>query len=135
MNILQDKSKTKALISSATAIAIDMMVYKSRNPKNIAILALTVGASSYVSNKLTTSLPDISNSLLKNSDNLDVKTLESRILELTLSTSGSFIINRYILNNMRELPLSQYLFIFGSCSVGSEYLTDYLFSEKLAYLT
>ena len=112
-----------------------MMVYKSRNPKNIAILALTVGASSYVSNKLTTSLPDISNSLLKNSDNLDVKTLESRILELTLSTSGSFIINRYILNNMRELPLSQYLFIFGSCSVGSEYLTDYLFSEKLAYST
>ena len=87
-----------------------------------------------ISNKLTNSLPEITNSLLQNSENLDVKTLESRILELTLSTSTSFILNKYILNNMRELPMSQYLFIFGSCSLGSEYISDYLFSEKLAYL-
>ena len=95
---------------------------------------MTVGGSSYIANRLTSSLPEVSNSFLQNSENLDVKTLESRILELTLSTSGSFIVNKYILNNMRELPLTQYLFIFGSCSLGSEYISDYLFSEKLAYL-
>ena len=134
MNILQDKSITKALIAGTIATAIDILVYKSRNYKNSAILALTVGASSYISNKLTTSLPDMSNSLIKNSENVDVKTLESRILEITLSTGSSFIVNKYMLNNMRELPLTQYIFIFGSCSLGSEYLADYLFSEKLAFL-
>ena len=132
--MLQDKSKTKALIAATIATGIDILIYKSRNYKNTAILSLTVGASSYISNKLTNSLPEMSNSLLQNSENLNLKTLESRVLELTLSTSASFILNKYILNNMRELPLTQYLFIFGSCSVGSEYITDYLFSEKLAYL-
>ena len=132
--MLQDKSKAKSLIASSIATAIDVLVYKSRSYKNTGILALTVGASSYISNKLTSSLPEMSNSLVQNSENLDIKTLESRILELTLSTSGSFIVNKYILNNMRELPLSQYLFIFGTCSLGSEYISDYLFSEKLSYL-
>ena len=132
--MLKDKSKTKALISSIIAIGIDTLIYKSRNYKNTAILSLTVGASSYISNKMTNFLPEMTNSLLQNNENLDVKTLESRVLELSLSTSSSFILNRYILNNMRELPLPQYLFIFGSCSLGSEYIADYLFSEKLAYL-
>ena len=134
MNILKDKSKTKGLISATIAIGIDVLVYKSKNYKNTAILASTVGLSSYISNKMTNFLPEMTNSLLQNNENLDVKTLESRILELSLSTSSSFILNRYILNNMRELPLTQYLFIFGSCSLGSEYIADYLFSEKLAYL-
>ena len=132
--MLQDKSKSKALIASIIATGIDILIYKSRNYKNTAILSITVGASSYISNKMTNFLPEMTNSLLQNSENLDVKTLESRILELSLSTSTSFILNKYILNNMRELPLTQYLFIFGSCSIGSEYITDYLFSEKLAYL-
>ena len=132
--MLQDKSKTKALISATIATGIDVLIYKSRNYKNTAILSLTVGLSSYISNKMTSSLPEMTNSLLQNDQNLDIKTLESRVLELSLSTTSSFILNRYILNNMRELPLTQYLFIFGSCSIGSEYITDYLFSEKLAYL-
>ena len=132
--MLQDKCKTKSLIAAIIATGIDTLIYKSRNYKNTAILSLTVGASSYISNKMTNSLPELTNSLLQNNENLDVKTLESRVLELTLSSGASFVINKYILNNMRELPLTQYLFIFGSCSLGSEYITDYLFSEKLAYL-
>ena len=66
---------------------------------------------------------------------MESSTLQQRILELTLSSSASFVLSKYVLKNMRELPMMQYIGIFGGSSVVSEYVSDYIFKEPLAYLS
>ena len=56
----------------------------------------------------------------------DVKTIEQRVLEIILSSSSSYAINKYVLKNMRDLPLIQYIGIFVGSSIGAEYVTEYI---------
>ena len=133
-SFLSDKSIFKALISSSVAAAIDILIYKNNNTKGTMILAGTVGASSYISSKASNFLPDVTGTTFDN-QYMDSKTVEQRILELSLSSGGSFVISKYVLKNMRDLPLIQYVGIFGGASFASEYITDYVFSQPLSYLS
>ena len=131
-SFLSDKSIFKALVAAGVAASIDIVIYKNNNYKATALLASTVGASSYVSSKLI--LPDVSGSQFDTSF-MESSTLQQRILELTLSSGSSFILSKYVLKNMRELPMMQYIGIFGGSSVVSEYISDYVFKEALSYLS
>ena len=131
-SFLADKSIFKALVAGGVAASIDIIIYKNNNYKATALLASTVGASSYVSSKLI--LPDVTGTQFDNSF-MESSTLQQRILELTLSSSASFVLSKYVLKNMRELPMMQYIGIFGGSSVVSEYVSDYIFKEPLAYLS
>ena len=131
-SILADKSVFKSLVASAVAASIDIIIYKNNNYKATALLAGTVGASSYVSSKLI--LPDVSGSQFDSSF-MESSTLQQRILELTLSSSASFVLSKYVMKNMRELPMMQYIGIFGGSSLISEYIADYVFKEPLNYLS
>ena len=59
-SFLSDKSIFKSLVAAGVAASIDIVIYKNNNYKATALLASTVGASSYVSSKLI--LPDVSGS-------------------------------------------------------------------------
>ena len=131
-SFLSDKSIFKALVAAGVAASIDIVIYKNNNYKATALLASTVGASSYVSSKLI--LPDVSGSQFDTSF-MESSTLQQRILELTLSSGSSFVLSKYVLKNMRELPMMQYIGIFGGSSVVSEYISDYVFKEALSYLS
>ena len=131
-SILADKSVFKALVASGVAASIDIIIYKNNNYKATMLLAGTVGASSYVSSKLI--LPDVSGSQFDTSF-MESSTLQQRILELTLSSSASFVLSKYVMKNMRELPMMQYIGIFGGSSLISEYIADYVFKEALSYLS
>ena len=131
-SFLSDKSIFKALVAAGVAASIDIVIYKNNNYKATALLASTVGASSYVSSKLI--LPDVSGSQFDTSF-MESSTLQQRILELTLSSGSSFVLSKYVLKNMRELPMMQYIGIFGGSSVVSEYISDYIFKEPLSYLS
>ena len=131
-SLLADKSIFKALVAGGVAASIDIIIYKNNNYKATALLASTVGASSYVSSKLI--LPDVSGSQFDTSF-MESSTLQQRILELTLSSGSSFVLSKYVLKNMRELPMMQYIGIFGGSSVVSEYISDYVFKEALSYLS
>ena len=131
-SFLSDKSIFKSLVAASVAASIDIIIYKNNNYKATALLASTVGASSYVSSKLI--LPDVTGTQFDNSF-MESSTLQQRILELTLSSSASFVLSKYVLKNMRELPMMQYIGIFGGSSVVSEYVSDYIFKEPLAYLS
>ena len=122
----------KALVAAGVAASIDIVIYKNNNYKATALLASTVGASSFVSSKLI--LPDFSGTQFDNSI-IESSTLQQRILELTLSSGSSFVLSKYVLKNMRELPMMQYIGIFGGSSVVSEYVSDYIFKEALSYLS
>ena len=131
-SFLSDKSIFKSLVAASVAASIDIIIYKNNNYKATALLASTVGASSYVSSKLI--LPDVSGSQFDTSF-MESSTLQQRILELTLSSGSSFILSKYVLKNMRELPMMQYIGIFGGSSLISEYVSDYIFKEALSYLS
>ena len=131
-SFLSDKSIFKSLVAAGVAASIDIVIYKNNNYKATALLASTVGASSYVSSKLI--LPDVSGSQFDTSF-MESSTLQQRILELTLSSGSSFVLSKYVLKNMRELPMMQYIGIFGGSSVVSEYISDYVFKEALSYLS
>ena len=131
-SFLSDKSIFKSLVAAGVAASIDIVIYKNNNYKATALLASTVGASSYVSSKLI--LPDVTGTQFDNSF-MESSTLQQRILELTLSSSASFVLSKYVLKNMRELPMMQYIGIFGGSSVISEYISDYVFKEALSYLS
>ena len=131
-SFLSDKSIFKALVAAGVAASIDIVIYKNNNYKATALLASTVGASSYVSSKLI--LPDVTGTQFDNSF-MESSNLQQRILELTLSSGSSFVLSKYVLKNMRELPMMQYIGIFGGSSLISEYVSDYIFKEPLSYLS
>ena len=131
-SFLSDKSIFKALVAAGVAASIDIVIYKNNNYKATMLLAGTVGASSYVSSKLI--LPDVTGTQFDTSF-MESSTLQQRILELTLSSGSSFVLSKYVLKNMRELPMMQYIGIFGGSSVVSEYISDYVFKEALSYLS
>ena len=131
-SFLSDKSIFKALVAGGVAASMDIIIYKNNNYKATMLLASTVSGSSYVSSKLL--LPDLTGTHFDNSF-LESSTLQQRILELTLSSGSSFVLSKYVLKNMRELPMMQYIGIFGGSSLISEYVSDYIFKEALSYLS
>ena len=134
MSNFLDETTTKALIAGSIGAGIDLIIYKNNNIKATMLLAGCIAGSSFVASKMAKSLPDLSGSL-GTSTMYDVKTLEQRVLELTLSSGSSFILSKYVFKNMRELPVMQYIGIFAGSSIGAEYITDYIYQQKLSYLS
>ena len=70
-----------------------------------------------------------------NSENINIKTIEQRILEISLAGSGAYILNNQILKNMRpNLSIQDCLMLFVAPSIVAEYVTDFMFGQKLSYL-
>ena len=133
-SIFIDKAITKGLIAGTIGSAIDILVYKNNNIKATMLLGACIGGSSFVASKIAPSLPDLSNSMISNTSFYNVKTIEERILELTMSSGSSFLLSVYVFKNMRPLSVMEYIGIFVGSSVGAEYISDYIFQEKLSYL-
>lgn len=99
------------------------------------LLGLCISGSNYVASTLQENgmIPNIGESY--NTEMINIKTIEQRLIELTLSTGSAYTINSVFLKNMRpNLPIQDILFIFGGSSLISEYLTDYMFGQQLSYL-
>ena len=123
------------MTSALIGMAIDKFIYQSPNHKNTLILGACVGGSNFVAGTLQENgfIPDIGSSY--NSDIINIKTVQQRIIEISLSAGSAYAVNALILKNMRpNLPIQDIILIFGGSSLISEYLTDYMFAQKLSYL-
>ena len=129
-SLFSDKSITKALIGAG----IDILIYKNNNIKATMVLGSCIAGSSFVASKIAPSLPDVTNGALGTSTFYNVKTIEERILELTMSSGSSFLLSVYVFRNMRVLSVMEYIGIFAGSAIASEYIADYVFQEKLSYL-
>ena len=137
MNILNNEKNFKALVCGVVGMSIDKFIYKSPYIKNTMILGACISGSNYIASSLQESgmIPSISIAETYNSENINIKTIEQRLIELSLGIGSAYALNTIVLKNMRpNLPIQDILFIFGGSSVISEYLTDYMFSKKLSYL-
>ena len=136
-NILSNEKNFKALLCGVIGMSIDKFIYKSPYIKNTMILGACMSGSNYVASSLQESgmIPTISIAETYNTENINIKTIEQRLIEMSLGIGSAYAINSIVLKNMRpNLPIQDILFIFGGSSVISEYLTDYMFSKKLSYL-
>ena len=137
MYILNNEKNFKALVCGVVGMSIDKFIYKSPYIKNTIILGACISSSNYIASTIQESgmIPTISIAETYNSENINIKTIEQRLIELSLGIGSAYAVNTIVLKNMRpNLPIQDILFIFGGSSVISEYLTDYMFSKKLSYL-
>ena len=135
-NILNSEKNFKSLVAFGVSAAIDKFIYKSPNLKNTLILASVAGISNYVSSTVQENnlFPTILETY--NSENINIKTIEQRLLEISLASVGAYTINNQILKNMRaNLTIQDCVMLFAVPSVVAEYISDYMFSKKLSYLS
>ena len=138
MSILSSEKNFKALVAFGVSASIDKFIYKSPNIKNTVIMASISGASNYIASTLQESnlIPSIQVIEAYNSETINIKTIEQRILEISLSGLGAYTVNNQIVKNMRpNLSIQDCLMLFVAPSLIAEYVTDYIFSEKLSYLS
>ena len=134
---MQNQMVIKGLIAGTTAGVIDTFYFKSNSMKNTLILASCVGASSVVAHYALSKnlIPDMTNGSY-DSSTFNVKTVESRILEMGLATSSAYLVNTMILKNTKtNISMIDILILFGSSSFISEYASDYLYNRPLNYLS
>ena len=137
MSILSNEKNFKAIVAFGVSASIDKFVYRSPNIKNTLILASVSGAANYVASTVQENnlFPTILIAETYNSDNINIKTIEQRLLEISLSSVSAYTINNQILKNMRaNLTIQDCLMLFVAPSIISEYVTDYVFGQKLSYL-
>ena len=138
MNILNNEKNFKALVCGVVGMSIDKFIYKSPYIKNTMILGACLSGSNYIASTMQelSMIPSISIAETYNSENFNIKTVEQRLIELSLGIGSAYFANTVVLKNMRpNLPIQDILFIFGGSSVISEYLSDYMFGQKLSYLS
>ena len=137
-NILSNQKNFKALVAFGVSASIDKFIYKSPNIKNTLILGSVAGLSNYIASSLQESnlIPSLQIIEAYNSESINIKTIEQRIIEISLSGLGAYTVNNQILKNMRpNLTIQDCLMLFITPSIIAEYVTDYAFGQKLSYLS
>ena len=137
-NVLSNQKNFKAVIAFGISASIDKFIYKSPNIKNTLILASVAGASNYIASSLQESnlIPSLQIIEAYNSETINIKTIEQRIIEISLSGLGAYTVNNQILKNMRaNLTIQDCVMLFVAPSIIAEYVTDYVFGQKLSYLS
>ena len=137
MSILQNEETIKCAIAGSSVLIIDKFYFKSTSLKNSLILAGSVGGASYLANIIMKSnmLPSLSGSIGTGSTGLySTKTVESRIVEISLAVGSAYGINTIILKNQKSLSLMELALLFVIPSVVSEVSSDYLYNRPISYL-
>ena len=130
MTSILDKKATKAIISGATALAIDKIYYKSTNLTASLSVAAIVACSSYISSIIS---PKMEISKYQNGS-IDAGTVQERVTEMGISIGGSYAANKYMDLLKKDFSLKDSLIIFGISSITGEYGSDYFFKQPLSYL-
>ena len=136
-NILSNQKNFKAIVAFSVSASIDKFIYKSPNVKNTLVMASIAGASNFIASTLQENnlIPSLQVIEAYNSETINIKTIEQRIIEISLAGLGSYTVNNQILKNMRpNLSIQDCLMLFVAPSLIAEYVTDYVFGQKLSYL-
>ena len=105
MNILNNEKNFKALLCGVIGMSIDKFIYKSPLLKNTMILGACMSGSNYIASSLQESgiIPTITIAETYNTENINIKTIEQRLIELSLSIGSAYVVNTIVLKNMRPI--------------------------------
>jgi hypothetical protein len=123
----------KPLCVSGVAIALDQFGMKETSLQRSLIFGGLVGAGSYVSvmvaPSITPSLPSL------NAEMYNGKIVGERIVELTITASGVYAVNKYLLKN--DIYKDEMLIRLGLIllsDIGGTYISEYIEGKPMLYL-
>ena len=129
---MSENTLLKPLITGATVVAIDKFVMKNDNMNESLYFGAAAAAGIYAGTMIAKAMP----LPLPSGDYFDGKTLELRVAEITAGAGIAYALNKYVLkNDYSQDQMLNKLAVIAVADFISEYATDYLQGNKLAYFT
>ena len=122
----------KPVVGAALVVAGDNLILQNRNMNSSLALGAAAGTAFYLSKNIVKLLPNQSGG---NNAMYDVKTLETRLGDISIAALGGYALNKFVLNNdLRPNDMLKKVGLIVAADFVSEYVDDYLTGRPLAFL-
>ena len=123
-------SNLKPLITGAVIVALNKYAMNQQNLNNSLYFGLAGAVGIFGAQIVTPMIPKQGSGTL-----IDPRTLEGRILEVSLGAGATYGINRFVLNNdLRPNDLMMKVAVIAGADFIAEYIDDYLAGRPLSFL-
>ena len=125
-------SNLKPFLVGGLIIAADKFILNEQNMNSSLYFGVAGVAGIYAAQNLSQMLPSNQGQI---STMIDVKTLETRMLEVSVGAGATYAINKFALNNdLRPNDLLQKIGVIVAADFISEYIDDYMNNRPLSFL-
>ena len=125
-------SNLKPFLTGGLIIAADKFLLNQPNMNSSLYFGISGVAGIYLSQNLAQMLPSNQGQI---STMIDVKTLETRMLEVSLGAGATYAINKFALkNDLRPNDLLNKVGVNLAADFIGEYLDDYIAGRPLSFL-
>ena len=123
----------KPLVAVAVVVGLDKFYLKNQNLNSSLMFGASVGGGILIASMIGSSLPSLIPKITSNM--VDVKTLQARIVEISIGTGAAYALNTYILKNeYNRNDMITKLGVIVAADVISELIDDYMNVRPLSYL-
>ena len=125
-------SNLKPFLVGASIIALDKFVLNQQDMNSSLYFGVAGVAGIYVAQNVSQMLPNNQGQI---STMIDVKTLETRMLEVSLGAAATYAINKFALkNDLKPNDLLQKVGVIVAADFIAEYIDDYMNNRPLSFL-
>ena len=125
-------SNLKPFLVGGLIVAADKFVLNQQDMNSSLYFGVAGVAGIYAAQNLKQMLPSNQGQI---STMIDVKTLETRMLEVSLGAGATYAINKFALNNdLRPNDLLQKVGVIIAADFLGEYIDDYMNNRALSFL-
>ena len=125
-------SNLKPFLVGGIIVAADKMILNQQDMNSSLYFGISGIAGIYAAQNLAQMLPSNQGQI---STMIDVKTLETRMIEVGVGAGATYAINKFALNNdLRPNDLLQKIGIIVAADFIAEYIDDYMNNRPLSFL-
>ena len=125
-------SNLKPFLVGGIIVAADKMILNQQDMNSSLYFGVAGVAGIYAAQNLAQMLPSNQGQI---STMIDVKTLETRMLEIGVGAGATYAINKFALNNdLRPNDLLQKIGVIVAADFVAEYIDDYMNNRPLSFL-
>lgn len=125
-------SNLKPFLVGGLIVAADKFILNQPNMNSSLYFGVSGIAGIYLAQNLAQMLPSNQGQI---STMIDVKTLETRLLEVSLGTAATYAINKFALkNDLKPNDLLQKVGVIIAADFVGEYIDDYMNNRPLSFL-
>ena len=122
----------KPFFAGALIVAADKFILNQPDMNSSLYFGLSGAIGMFAAQYVVPMLP---NNQAQISTMLDVKTLETRVLEIGIGAGATVAINKFVLNNdLRPNDILQKVGVILAADFVSEYIDDYMNNRPLSFL-
>jgi hypothetical protein len=130
--IINTMSNLKPFLVGGIIVGLDKLVLNQPNINSSIYFGVSGIAGIYLAQNLAQMLPSNQGSI---STMIDTKTLETRMLEVSLGAGATYAINKFALNNdLRPNDLLNKVGVILAADFVAEYIDDYMNNRPLSFL-